>query len=1347
VYSSGSNIFGNSLTDTQKFTGSVQITGSLSVNGTTATLGTGTINTVPKFTAVNTIGNSNITDNGTLITLNTGSYVNGNLSIGTATIPFGEKLFIQGDASAASAVLTTSANSGISTLSVNVDRGLQGGVNIIADKTNQLGIIRVNNSDFWPLVFQVRGADGTLERMRITNIGSVGIGATSLGQFNLRISKNITGAATSYSTLNDGVVQSTVGTAIYNSTSASTAAASFTLNELRHFFAQQGTFGAGSTVTNQYGFLVDSSLTGATNNYGFYGAIASGTNRWNLYMAGTATNYLAGSLGIKKTAITAELDVLGNAFITGSLRATGSFEVRGNSFFTGSLIVSSSAVAASLQGSGSGVFTVDGTVGRLFSVDDSLSGSLFSVNTSAGLPVIEAFSNNTVRIGQYGQQVFYVSQSKVGIGKENALNGILDVSGSTTLTGSLSTTSTATFSGSVAIGTTVLTTSNLTVGANITGGVSAYGVVANGVIQSDVTSNGHYFISSANTAASSFTLFNLYHFRAFKNTFGASSAVTNQFGFQVDSTLTGATNNYGFYGNLAAASNVWNLYMNGTANNYLAGALGIGATALTGWSLKVGKTITGATTAYGIYQNGTVQSDVTGTAYSNYSLSQTAASAFTLGTYVHYMAEQGTFGAGSSVTNQYGFFVQSNMTGATNDFGFYGNLAAGTNIWNLYMAGTAANYMAGSLGIGSTSLTGYNFRMAKNITGATVSINAGIEGQIQSDVTSQAFGVRVGLSTAATAFSVTDLFNFRATNASLGGGSSIGIQYGFAVADLTSGGANYAFESRVSAGTNKYGLYFSGDANNYLAGNLGIGTTSLTGRSLSVTKNITGAVTSYGILSNGTIQSDVTNAVRLFNSVAVTAAASFTLSSLVHYYAEQSTIGAGSAVTNQYGFYAESNLIGATNDYGFYGNLAAASNVWNLYMNGTANNYLAGALGIGSTSLTNVNLIYNKTITGAVTSYGIFGTSIVGADVTTAARYNGTSVSTAASAFTLTELTHYYAGQGTFGAGSTVTNQYGFYAQSSIQSATNNYGFFGNIPSGANRWNLYMNGTAANYMAGNLGLGTITPATSAKLTIMGNLTFGLPGNGLNTSGRFISIEGNTDASGEGSSRIFFAEHNSSTVAMDSYGMSLGYRGGDTTIVGASGNTWNGLSLISNGEWGMWGHDNNSTGSLIMYGDRVATFINLSNNNLNNVGDAYFNGNVSIGKVTPTTKLDVNGNVLVTGSISATADITAFSTSDINFKENIQYIPNALEKLDKIGGYTFDWKSDEELVSLHNFRGHDIGVIAQEIEEVLPEVVATRDNGYKAVKYEKLTAFLIQVVKELKADNEDLRNEINNLKNK
>jgi len=74
----------------------------------------------------------------------------------------------------------------------------------------------------------------------------------------------------------------------------STQAASFTLTHLRHYVAVQDTIGAGSTVTNQVGFRVSNTLTGATNNYGFYSDIASGTNRWNFYAAGTAENYFAG---------------------------------------------------------------------------------------------------------------------------------------------------------------------------------------------------------------------------------------------------------------------------------------------------------------------------------------------------------------------------------------------------------------------------------------------------------------------------------------------------------------------------------------------------------------------------------------------------------------------------------------------------------------------------------------------------------------------------------------------------------------------------------------------------------------------------------------------------------------------------------------------------------------------------------------------------------------------------------------------------------------------------------------------------------------------------------------------
>jgi hypothetical protein len=166
----------------------------------------------------------------------------------------------------------------------------------------------------------------------------------------------------------------------------------------------------------------------------------------------TDVHTVTGSLNVSGS-----VTAIGNTTISGSTVITGSFTVITGSAVefqvtntgvrigniatdthtvTGSMYQSGSTVALSLRGSGSGVFTVDGTAGRLFSVDDSLSGSLFSVNTAAGLPIIEAFSDNTVRIGQYGQRVLFVSQSRVGIGKETGLNANLDISGSAIISGS-----------------------------------------------------------------------------------------------------------------------------------------------------------------------------------------------------------------------------------------------------------------------------------------------------------------------------------------------------------------------------------------------------------------------------------------------------------------------------------------------------------------------------------------------------------------------------------------------------------------------------------------------------------------------------------------------------------------------------------------------------------------------------------------------------------------------------------------------------------------------------------------------------------------------------------------------
>ena len=101
-------------------------------------------------------------------------------------------------------------------------------------------------------------------------------------------------------------------------------------------------------------------------------------------------------------------------------------------------------------------------------------------------------------------------------------------------------------------------------------------------------------------------------------------------------------------------------------------------------------------------------------------------------------------------------------------------------------------------------------------------------------------------------------------------------------------------------------------------------------------------------------------------------------------------------------------------------------------------------------------------------------------------------------------------------------------------------------------------------------------------------------------------------------------------------------------------------------------------------------------------------------------------LFVTGAIRATGDVFAFSSSDERLKENIFTISGSLDKVMAIGGYEFDWKT---IKGIHENEGHDIGVIAQEIQKVLPEIVTMRDNGYLAVKYEKIVALLIEAIKE------------------
>ena len=110
-------------------------------------------------------------------------------------------------------------------------------------------------------------------------------------------------------------------------------------------------------------------------------------------------------------------------------------------------------------------------------------------------------------------------------------------------------------------------------------------------------------------------------------------------------------------------------------------------------------------------------------------------------------------------------------------------------------------------------------------------------------------------------------------------------------------------------------------------------------------------------------------------------------------------------------------------------------------------------------------------------------------------------------------------------------------------------------------------------------------------------------------------------------------------------------------------------------------------------------------------------------------LPTSGGVGINNDLHVGGDITAFSSSDQNLKENITIIPNALDKVKALTGNTFTWKPVNATVSGEA----DTGVIAQEVEALgLPGITTTRDNGVKAVNYEKLIPILIQAIKELSA---------------
>jgi len=135
----------------------------------------------------------------------------------------------------------------------------------------------------------------------------------------------------------------------------------------------------------------------------------------------------------------------------------------------------------------------------------------------------------------------------------------------------------------------------------------------------------------------------------------------------------------------------------------------------------------------------------------------------------------------------------------------------------------------------------------------------------------------------------------------------------------------------------------------------------------------------------------------------------------------------------------------------------------------------------------------------------------------------------------------------------------------------------------------------------------------------------------------------------------------------------------------------------------------------------------------------------IGAVGGAPEIGVTGDVNVSGTVTASVitGTTTCCSSDGRLKKDIEALSGCLSKVQRLQGVSYGWRSSEFPQRQFSDR-RQVGLIAQDVEQVLPEGVQTDAEGYKALEYGKLTAVLIEAVKEQQAQIESLKAQVEQL---